>query len=145
MRLGYIKDENGNLVRKWIKNGEEGKDPAVLYQVASQFGDCTWTDDEHMEEAKKALLEQMIDTIRKLAKFDEFWIVKTLDDFKNDAKNHPVREMQGLSVEEFVPQEAKEGKCTLARKIDFPQFQGYYKWDEAEKLRKQLSECCEYF
>lgn len=145
MRIGYIKDEDGKLVRKWVKEGEEGKDPAVLYQVASQFGDYTWTDEEHMKEAKKALLEQMINTIFNLATLDAFWIVKTLDDFKNDAQNNPVREIQNISVEKFIPQEAKEGKCMLAWKIDFPQIQGYYKWDEAEKLRKQLSECCEYF
>ena len=141
MRLGYIKDESGNLVRKWVKDGDEGKDPNVLYHVASQFGDYTWTDDEHMKEAKDALLEQMINTIRKLAEMDEFWIVKRYDDFLNAAQDHPAREIAGLSVEVFIPQEAKEGKCTLAWKINFPQFGGYYKWDEAEKIRNKLDEC----
>ena len=140
MRLGYIKDENGKLVRKWIKEGEEGKDPNVLYQVHSQFGDYIWTDEEHMDEAKGAFLEQMINTIRQLAKIDQFWIVKREDDFRHDAQDHPAREIQGLSVEEFVPQEAKDGKCTLGWKIGFPQLDGYYQWDEAEKLRNQLDE-----
>lgn len=135
MRIGYIKDENGKLVRKWVKEGEEGKDPDVLYQVTSQFGDYIWTDDEHMAEAKAALLEQMLDTIRELAKLDEFWIVKREVNFRHDAQDNPV-------VEEFVPQEAKDGKCILAWKISFPQLDGYYKWDEAEKLSKQLQECC---
>lgn len=144
MRFGYIKDENGNLVRKWVKDGEEGKDPDVLYQVAAQFGDYIWTDEGHMEDAKNALLEQMINTIRKLATMDAFWVMKTLDDFQNNAQNNPVREMQNLSVEKFIPQEAKEGKCMLGWEIDFPQFEGYYKWDDAEKIRKQLDECCGY-
>ena len=142
MRLGYIKNENGEYVRKWVKDGEEGKDPNVLYKVSSQFGDYVWTDDAHMDEAKDALLEQMISTLRNLAKINEFWLVKREDDFRRSAKDDPVREMQGLSVEEFIPQEAKEGKCIVAWRIDFPHLEAYYKWDEAEKLRKQLDECC---
>ena len=143
MRLGYIKDENGKLVRKWVNEGEEGKDPEVLYQVTSQFGDYIWTDDEHMDEAKDVLLERMIDTIRNLAKLDEFWSVKREADFRHDAQDHPSLVMQpSLSVEDFVPQEAKDGKCTVAWKIELPQFGGYYEWNEAEKIRKQLDECC---
>ena len=141
MRLGFIKDENGNYIRKLVKDGEEGQDPNVLYKVSSQFGDYVWTDDANMDEAKDALLEQMISTLRKLAKIDEFWVVKREDDFRRSAKDDPVREVQGLSVEEFIPQEAKEGKCIVAWRINFPWLEAYYKWEEAEKLRKQLDEC----
>ena len=142
MRLGYIKDKNGKLVRKWVKDGEEGKDPNVLYQIESMFGDWIWTDDAHLDEAKACLLEQMIGTIREIAKLDDFWIVKREEDIRRDAEDDPARMMQGVSVEEFIPQEAREGKCILAWKIDFPQFAGYYSWSQAEKLKKQLQECC---
>lgn len=128
MRLGYIKDENGKLVRKWVKQGEEGKDPDVLYQVATQFGEYLWTDEEHMEEAKKALLESMFDCIRNLAKIDKFWIVKHVD------KNDPLSTLG-------CPMDNKDNAATVAWKISFPQMEGYFKWDEAEKLKKQLEEC----
>lgn len=141
MRLGYIKDESGKFVPKLVKEGEQGKDPNILYKVSTQFGGYLWTDEEHMDEAKNALLEQMINTIRNLARLDRFWIIKGEDDFRRDAQDHPAREIQGLSVEELVPQEAKEGKCTVALKFDLPQMDGYYQWDEAEKLREQLDEC----
>lgn len=142
MRVGYIKDESGKLVRKWVKAGEEGENPDVLYQVASQFGDYIWTDEEHMDEAKDALLEKMLNTIRNLAKLDAFWIVKTAENYRKDAQNSPLCVAQGISVEEYIPQQAKEGKCTVALKLEFPQFNGFYKWNEAEKLRKQLDACC---
>ena len=119
MRLGYIKDENGKLVHKWIQEGDEGKDPDVLYHVTPQFGDFVFTDDEHMDEAKKAFLEQMFNTIKNLAKLDEFWLVK--------------READSAST---------DAKCMLGWKISFPQLEGYYNWEEAEKINKKLGECC---
>lgn len=139
MRIAYIKDENGKLVRKLVKEGEEGKNPDALYQVATQFGNYIWTDDEHLAEAKDALLERMIDMIRKLAAIDNFWIVKKEDDYRRDAQNNPLYEYG--PEEQFIPQEAKEGKCSVAWKIDFPQLGGYYKWDDAEKIRKQMDGC----
>ena len=140
LRIGYVKNEDGTLKRKWVQVGEEAKYPDVLFQVCSQFGDYIWTDEEHMDEAKDALLEQMINNIRKLAKVEQFWIVKKEDDFRHEAQDNPVREIRGESVEEFIPQEAKDGKCTLGWKISCPQLDGYYKWDEAEKIQKQLDE-----
>ncbi len=141
MRLGFIKDESGKLVRKWVKEGEEGKDPDVLHQVSSLFGDYIWTDEEHMEDAKEELLEGLFNAIRELAKNDKFWIVKREADWRNDAQNDPVREIQQLSVEEWIPQAAKEGKATVAWKIMFPTYDGYYTWEEAEQLQKELDAC----
>lgn len=134
MKLGYIKDENGKLVPKWVKEGEE-KNPDVLFHVAAQFGDYTVTDEEHMVEAKEALLEQMFNTIRKLATKDEFWIVKKPSDFENE--KNPL-----LALGHDAPQWAKEGKILIAWKIGFPSLEGYYTYDDAEKIQKQLDECC---
>lgn len=44
------------------------------------YGDYVRCEDNQIEEAKAELLEQMIDSIRVLAKKDEFWIVKRVDD-----------------------------------------------------------------
>lgn len=41
----------------------------------------------------------------------------------------------------LIPQEAKEGKCSVAFRVSFPHMEGYYKWDEAEKIRKQMDGC----
>ena len=56
------------------------------------YGDYVQCTEDKIEEAKAELLEQMIDTIRELAKKDEFWIVKE-----------------------------KEGGCTVAWKAEFSQ------------------------
>lgn len=144
-RLGFVKDENGNLKRKLVAIGEEWKDPNVLYQVGGPFGDCYWTDAEHMDEAKAAMLEKMIDAIRNLAKIDAFWIVKTEDDLWDEFKDSSINQMRKLSKEEWCElraQEGIDGKCALCWKIEAPQLDGYYKWEEAEKLREQLEKCC---
>ena len=39
------------------------------------YGAYVWTDEAHIEEAKAVLLDRLIDTIRELAKRDDFWIV----------------------------------------------------------------------
>lgn len=144
MRLGYIKDENGNLVRKFIKEDDLGKDPNVLYHVSAEFGDYLWADEEHMDETKSALLEKMFDKIRNAAKIDKFWIVKTADDMWDDFQNSVLSQMHNLSKEEWFElqtQELKDGKCTVACKISLPQLEGYHEWEEAENIRKQLGEC----
>ena len=142
-RVGFVKDENGNLKHKLVAIGEEGKDPNILYQVGGPFGDDCWTDAEHMDEAKAAMLEKMIDTIRNLAKIDEFWIVKTEDDLWDEFKDSI--NLQKLSKEEWCAlraQEGIDGKCALGWKIEAPHLDGYYKWEEAEKLREKLEKCC---
>ena len=144
MRLGFVKDKNCKLIRKWVQDGEEGKDPNVLYQVDAMFGDYTWTDEEHMEEARDALLERMFTLIRNLAKMDEFWIVKTVDDMWNDFQNSILSDFHKLNREEWLgyqSQEAKDGKRTVGVKIEFPQMLGYHKWEDADKLRKQVEKC----
>ena len=135
MRLGYVKDDNGKLVRKWFREGDDDSD--FLFHVVAEFGDYLWTDDEHMEEAKDALLEKMFSKIRKLAKLDEFWIVKRLSDFER-------AEAEAMSATGSlfpVPHEAKDGKCALSWRFHIPQMEGYYKRDEADQRQKQLEEC----
>lgn len=134
MRLGYVKDENGELIRKFIRDGED--DSEVLYRVVADFGDYLWTDEEHMEEAKEALLEHLFDAIRNLAKNDRFWLVKIRSDFEKDEA-----ESFGLYL---VPQYAKEGKFTLGWRFHLPQMEDYYKRDEADEIQKQLDACMEH-
>ena len=56
MRLGYIKDENGNLVRKFVREGEENI-PEILFHVSALFGDYIWADEPFIEEAKAKMLD----------------------------------------------------------------------------------------
>lgn len=42
------------------------------------FGNYTYTNKEELEQAKAELLEDLIGTIRELAKQDGFWITKDL-------------------------------------------------------------------
>jgi hypothetical protein len=133
MRIGYIKDENGKMVRKFIPEDEVGKNPDVLFRASAGFGDYLWTDEEHMEEAKEALLESMFNSIRKIAKMDEFWIVKSSSEW--ECNTHP------LFQTPLVPQEAKDGKCTVAWRIIFPNLEGYCTLDVAERRQKQLDAC----
>ena len=44
--------------------------------VGCQYGDFLQTDAGNIEQAKETLLEAMFNSIRKIAKKDEFWIVK---------------------------------------------------------------------
>ena len=127
MKLGYIKEENGNLIRKWVKEGEDEKNPEVLFPVVAQFGDYMWTDEEHMPAAKATLLEDMIFTIRELAKNDKFWIVKHAD--KIDPLSRPCGDLEDLRV------------C-VAWKINFPQMEGCYTKETADQIQKELEACC---
>ena len=43
------------------------------------YGEYALCEEDKIEEAKAMLLEHMIDTIRELAKKDEFWIIKKGD------------------------------------------------------------------
>lgn len=144
MRIGYIKDENGKLVRKFVKEDEVGKDPDVLFLVSAHLGDYTYADEDNIEEAKAALLENMFNAIRELAKNDKFWIVKTVDDRWNDFQNSVLSEMHKMTREEWLGhqyQEVKDGKLTIGCRIDFPEMEGYYTWEEAERLQKQYDAC----
>lgn len=76
------------------------------------YGEYILTDEEHIQDAKDILLEILIDTIRALAKEDDFWIIKTAEDHRNA----PLSKILG------VPKEA-EGKGTVAWKIQIPQMQ----------------------
>ena len=137
MRLGYIKGENGELIRKFIRDGED--DPEVLFHVVAEFGDYLWTDDEHMEEAKEALLEHLFCSIKNLAKNDRFWLVKRLSDFEKDEAEYAGSSGTGSLFS--VPKEAKEGKFTLGLRFRIPHMEGYYKKDEADEIQKQLDAC----
>lgn len=121
MLLGYIKDENGKLVRKFVREGEE-HNPEFLFKVSAEFGDYIWTDEDHIEEAKAALLENMFDVIRKLSKMDEFWVVKYPD------------------LVNAVPQEAYDGNITVAWRAAFPQMEGFYPFEEREQIQKRIYE-----
>lgn len=132
MRIGYIRNENGNLVRKLVEEGEENN-PEILYYVGATLGDHTWVDEDHIDDAKAALLENMLRTIREIAKSDRFWIVQNPDYWK--AFSHPD------NLVDSVPKKAKEGKTSVAWKINFPQMGGYYAWEEAERIEKELDEC----
>ena len=45
-----------------------------------QYGNYVATDHNDIQKAKEAMLEDLIGTIRELAKKDEFWIVKNIDE-----------------------------------------------------------------
>ena len=44
------------------------------------YGGYKWSEEDGIEEAKAELLEEMFDTIRELAKRDDFWIIKKGDE-----------------------------------------------------------------
>ena len=140
MRLGYIKGENGELIRKFIRDGED--DSEVLFRVVAEFGDYLWTDDEHMEEAKEALLEHLFSTIKNLAKNDRFWLVKRLSDFEKDEAEYAGS--TGTRSLFPVPKEAKEVKFALGWRFNLPHMEEYYKRDEADEIQKQLDACAEH-
>ena len=143
MRLGYIKNENGELVRKFVTEKEYEENDEILYHVGALFGDYGYADEEHMQEVKAALLEDMILKIRKLAELDSFWIVKTVDDMWNEFKNSISCEILKLSKEDWLElqrQEVKDGKGTVAWKLELPQMEQFLQRDEAEKFQKQLDE-----
>ena len=61
-----MENENKNFVKEFDA-------PAV------QYGDYLWCNEDQIEETKEVLLEQMFETIREIAKKDEFWIIKKAD------------------------------------------------------------------
>ena len=132
MFLGFTKDENGKLVSKFVKE-DDLHNPEYLFRAGAEFGDYIWTDEDHIEVAKETLLERMFDAIRKIAKLDEFWIVKRPSDFENSET-----ESFGLFQ---TPKEAKEGKCTVGVKFHLPQTEGYYPFEEREQIQKRFDEC----
>ena len=132
MRLGYVRDENGKLVRKFVEEGQKNN-PDILYHVGATFGDYTCVEEERIEEAKAELLDRMLDAIRELAKNDKFWIVKDLDYWKEFC--HPD------NMVDPVPKAIREGKISIAWKINFPHIEGYYNWEDADRLEKQLDSC----
>lgn len=75
-RVAMVKDENGNLVRKFVPCDDGQSEPAVY----SVYGDYLKTDKDHIQEAKTALLENLFDVLRDLSEQDDFWIVKALDE-----------------------------------------------------------------
>ena len=145
MRLGYIKDENGKLVRKFVTEKEYEENDEILYPANAMFGGYDFADAKNMQEVKEALLEKMIRTIRELAELDSFWIVRTVDDMWNGFQNSVLSEMHKLSKEEWLEQqrqEVKDGKGTVAWKMELPQMVQWCKRDEAEKIQKKLEEIC---
>lgn len=90
-----------------------------------QFGDFVRCKTEEVPQAKKALLEQMGQTIRELAQRDDFWIVKPACTF--DEKNP------------FLPGEPIDGEVTVAWKIAIPQFYTAAS-DYKERMRREYHE-----
>lgn len=132
MRLGFIRDENGKLVRKWVREGEE-HNPEFLFRVGAEFCDYIWTDEDHIEEAKEGMLEQMFDAIRCLSKLDEFWVVKGPDYWEQFS--HPD------NMVDPIPQQVRDGKISIAWMVEFPQMVGYYHFEESEQIQKRFDEC----
>ena len=132
MKIGYTRGENGKLDLKFIEEGEENN-PDHLFHVGASFGEVIWTDCDHIAEAKIAILEKMVSTIGKLAKLDEFWVVKTPDGWSiYDSPD---------SLVDPIPRQAREGKISVACQMNFPQLEGYYNWEEAEQRQKQIEQC----
>ena len=71
------KDNNGNLVKRFVPYDEESPE-----QECFQYGDYVVVDEDQIQEAKEELLKGIFDTIKKVAKDDRFWIVKKLNDNK---------------------------------------------------------------
>ena len=65
-------EEKGKFV---FKPAEEAPEP----NWSCAYGDYVQCEEDEIKEAKAVLLEQMIDTVRELAKNDEFWIVKKVN------------------------------------------------------------------
>lgn len=59
-----------------FKETDEAPDP----KYCCMYGNYMRCEEDKIQETKEALLEQMIEVIRGLAKRDEFWIVQKADD-----------------------------------------------------------------
>lgn len=69
-----------------------------------QYGNYAAADRSSIQLVKDSLLENLIDTIRELAKRDDFWIVKRCD---------PANPLDDILV-------ANGNDCTVGWKIDIP-------------------------
>ena len=139
MRIAETKQEDGTYKRVMVKDGDEGKDPNVLYQVTKEIADFAWAESGNIERVKEEMLERMIDKLRQASKIDEFWKIKTEEDFRKHAKTHPFRVMRGMSVEELVPQAAKDGKVCIICEMQMP-FCDRYRWEDFSRIQEQLNE-----
>lgn len=117
-RQVFIPGENGNYVRKFMAEEEAAKNPDVRYQMEAVLGSYQLTDKEHIEKTKAVLLDQLIDSIKELAKNDAFWIVKEPSDLENN-----------------------DGKYSVGWKVSFPQFERLYTKDEEKQIKNMLSAC----
>lgn len=70
------------------------------------YGDHIFAKEDLIPKAKEALLEQIVDTIRELAKQDNFWIVKRKEDFKD----YPIG----------IYSAYEDGEASVAWKINIP-------------------------
>ena len=80
------------------------------------YGDTIFAQEDLIPKAKEVLLEQMIDTIRELAKQDNFWIVKRKEDFKD----YPIG----------IYSAYEDGEASVAWKIHIPQMEPEEDWQE---------------
>lgn len=73
-RVVFDDDGSGKPVRRFVPYDECRRAP--VYAV---YGDYLKTDREHIQQAKAALLEKLVDVLRELSENDDFWIVKEWD------------------------------------------------------------------
>ena len=104
-RVITTKDENGNPVRKFVPYDEEAPEPEC-----HQYGDYVKVKEDQIQEAKEALLVQLFDMLKEIAKDDKFWIVKRASDFDNSILGRPA----GFADDDV----------TVGYKIDLPQMYG---------------------
>ena len=129
--LCYMKNETGKMKMKFVPIEEAKQNPDYLLRVQAEIGDYSWTDEAHMEQTKEKLLEGMFDVIRSIAKHESFWIIKGLNEYKEDALTIP----PGFIPGDGIPQEAKDGKVSVAWKADFTGISGRFPYDEAMRRR----------
>ena len=139
IRRGFYKDENGNMVGKWCKRDEDYT-PDLLFQVPMMAEGGKFADKDKLDAVKEELVEEMISRIREVAKNDEFWIVKTVDETWENFKASPVWEMHNKPSKEewLVKAGAKEDQLVVAWHLEFPTYDGYYPLEVADRLNKSL-------
>jgi len=98
------KGVNGNPIRKFVPI-EEAPEPEC-----HQYGDYLKVKESQIQEAKDALLVQLFDMLKEIAKDDKFWIVKRASDFDNSILGRPA----GFADDDV----------TVGYKIDLPQMYG---------------------
>ena len=97
-------DKNGNPVRKF-EPLDKTSEPEC-----HQYGNYVKVKEDQIQEAKDALLAQLFDMLKELAKDDKFWIVKRASDFDNSILGRPA----GFADDDV----------TVGYKIDLPQMYG---------------------